>query len=105
MKKIDIEIENKKESKNYPYGEKFVVIEEDDTWEDLYNMGFLATFVKDSTRDKPIFLMNRSVRIDLEKFELTSENRRILRKTDYLHYQVLIQDVFKYDPLKIGKFS
>ena len=45
----------------------------------LYNKGYVFTRL-----DKGIMHQTRSLRIDLSKFELSSENRRILRKTDGL---------------------
>lgn len=44
---------------------------------DLYNEGFLF-----GRNEKNLLYQTRSLRIDLTKFELTSENRRILRKTE-----------------------
>jgi len=41
----------------------------------LYNKGFVFTRI-----DKGVMHQTRSVRIDLSKFELSSENRRILKK-------------------------
>ena len=45
----------------------------------LYNDGFLFTRI-----DKGVMDQTRSVRINLEQFELSSENRRILKKTEGL---------------------
>ena len=44
---------------------------------DLYNRGFLFT-----REDRGAMYETRSVRVDLSKFELSSENRRVLRKTE-----------------------
>lgn len=44
----------------------------------LYNEGYVATRV-----DKGVFNKTRSMRIDLAKFEPTSENRRIARKNEW----------------------
>ncbi len=43
----------------------------------LYNQGFVFTRI-----DKGVMHQTRSVRIDLSKFELSSENRRILKKVE-----------------------
>lgn len=43
----------------------------------LYNEGFLF-----GRNEKNLLYQTRSLRIDLSKFELSSENRRILRKTE-----------------------
>jgi arginyl-tRNA--protein-N-Asp/Glu arginylyltransferase len=45
----------------------------------MYNRGFVFTRVGKGVMDQ-----TRSLRIDLTKFEMSSENRRILRKTEYL---------------------
>ena len=42
----------------------------------LYNEGYVFT-----RKEKGIMNQTRSVRIDLSHFELSSENRRILKKT------------------------
>lgn len=49
-----------------------------------YNAGFVFTRL-----GKGVMHQTRSVRIDLAKFELTSENRRILKKTDGLGIDVV----------------
>ncbi len=49
----------------------------------MYDNGFVFTRI-----DKGIMHQTRSIRIDLEKFELSSENRRILRKGE----KVLIEE-------------
>ncbi|MBI4427217.1 MAG: hypothetical protein HY569_01890 [Candidatus Magasanikbacteria bacterium] len=54
----------------------------------LYNQGYLFTRV-----GKGVMNQTRSIRIDLERFKLTSENRRILKKTEGLqitNYQLPI---------------
>ncbi len=38
--------------------------------------------------DKGVMVQTRSVRIDLDKFELNSENRRILRKTEEINFKI-----------------
>lgn len=45
----------------------------------LYNEGYVATRV-----DKGVFNQTRSLRVHMDQFELTSENRRILRKNEHL---------------------
>jgi arginyl-tRNA--protein-N-Asp/Glu arginylyltransferase len=46
----------------------------------LYNRGFVFT-----RRGKGVMNQTRSIRIDLAKFELSSENRRVLKKTEDLN--------------------
>lgn len=48
-----------------------------DDIDNLYNQGYVLTRL-------PEMQQTRSLRIDLSKFELTSENRRVLRKTEEL---------------------
>ena len=53
--------------------------EQGESLDEFYNKGFLVTrFGKD------IFVLARSLRINLVEFELTSENRRIKRKTEFI---------------------
>ncbi|MEY2664884.1 MAG: hypothetical protein RIT04_692 [Candidatus Parcubacteria bacterium] len=46
---------------------------------DMYDAGYVFTRI-----DKGVMHQTRSVRINLSQFELSSENRRILKKTDFL---------------------
>lgn len=67
------------------WDEKTITSFDDDTINAAYNSGYLFTRL-----GKGIMQQTRSVRIDLSQFELSSENRRILKKnpslllTDYL---------------------
>ena len=66
--------------KNYLcWNEKKVSSLDDNTITSLYNEGYVFTRL-----GKGVMHQIRSLRVDLSKFELTSENRRILRKTDGL---------------------
>ena len=51
--------------------------EKSDLIENLYNEGFVFT-----RKGKGVMQQTRSIRIDLSKFELSSENRRILKKME-----------------------
>ena len=51
--------------------------------DELYNLGYVATRV-----DKGIFNKTRSFRIKLAEFELSSENRRVLRKNEHVALEV-----------------
>jgi len=51
--------------------------------EKLYNEGYVLTRV-----DKGVMTKTRSFRIDLSKFEPSSENRRILRKAEHLKLSI-----------------
>ncbi|HAZ28567.1 MAG TPA: hypothetical protein DCY48_02200 [Candidatus Magasanikbacteria bacterium] len=70
-----------------------------DTITTLYNEGYVFTRI-----DKGVMNQTRSLRIDLEKFNLTSENRRILRKTESLELKTELLPLPNYD-WKIGKLA
>lgn len=112
MQPITPKIQNIYSDQNYPYGKKFLKYETGDSYAEIYNKGYLVTSIKESFQNGPIFALNRSVRVSLKNFEPNSENRRILRKTDYMDFQVLNNSDnqqnekpnFKYDPITVGKF-
>ncbi len=64
-------------NKNMYQYSKEIIIKDTDNINDLYNEGFV--FVR---KGKGIMQKIRSLRVDLEYFELTSENRRVLKKTE-----------------------
>ena len=78
----------------------------------MYDGGFVFTRI-----DKGIMQQTRSIRINLDKFELSSENRRILRKGEeilikkynipYKEYTWQIGKIAKdfYDKKAAGAFS
>lgn len=55
----------------------------DENINDLYNQGFVFT-----RKEKGLMQQTRSLRINLSKFELNSENKRILRKTEGIELQI-----------------
>jgi len=65
----------------------------------LYNEGYVFT-----RKEKGVMNQTRSVRIDLSKFELTSENRRILKKTEGIELQAIPLPYSMYT-WKIGKLA
>lgn len=65
----------------------------------LYNTGYVFTRVGRGTMNQ-----TRSVRIDLSKFELSSENRRILRKTENIDLKIADLPYPSYD-WTIGKLA
>jgi len=65
----------------------------------LYNTGYVFTRVDKGTMDQ-----TRSIRIDLAKFKLSSENRRILRKTKDVNLEIADLPYSKYD-WTIGKMA
>lgn len=66
----------------------------------LYNLGYLFT-----RKDKGNMYQTRSLRIDLDKFELNSENRRILRKNSELDFKfiALPHKNYSWEIHKLGK--
>lgn len=64
-----------------------------------YNDGFVFTRVARGSMDQ-----TRSVRIDLSKFELSSENRRVLKKTDGLELHLVTLPYSDYN-WQIGKLA
>lgn len=59
------------------WNEKTITDFSDENINSLYNQGYVFTRV-----GKGVMYQTRSLRIDLSKFELSSENRRILKKTE-----------------------
>lgn len=65
----------------------------------MYENGFVFTRLGHGEMQQ-----TRSVRIDLSKFKLTSENRRILNRTSTLKFHVYNLPLDKYD-FRIGKMA
>ncbi len=65
----------------------------------LYREGYLFTRV-----DRGVMKQTRSVRIDLSQFELSSENRRILKKTEWIEIKKETLPYANYS-WKIGKLA
>jgi arginyl-tRNA--protein-N-Asp/Glu arginylyltransferase len=65
--------------------------EEGETASDLFNHGFLP-----SSRELDRFYLCRQVRINLRKFKLSSENRRILRKGEGIVSELVPRAEFDY---------
>ncbi len=64
-----------------------------------YDVGFVFTRI-----DKGVMHQTRSLRIDLSKFELTSENRRILKKVEAMGFEQIELPYADYD-WSIGKIA
>lgn len=64
-----------------------------------YEQGFLQSRIAPN-----IYYLARSVRVDLQKFKPSSENRRILRKNKMIQLQIRSLRNFKYG-YNIGKFA
>ncbi len=88
------------EYKEYAYPYKvYAKKEEGDDINEIYNKGFLATRL-----EKDLFYLSRNLRLNLNEFELNSENRRILKKTDDLEIENKKLNEFEYD-YEIGKIA
>jgi leucyl-tRNA---protein transferase len=88
------------DSKDYQYPYMiYAKKEEDEDIDRVYSMGFLPTRI-----EKNLFYLSRNLRINLENFELTSENRRILKKVEGLEMESksLENFEFSYDISKLA---
>ena len=74
------------------WNEKTLTEFDDSTVENAYNDGFVFTRV-----GKGVMNQTRGLRIDLNKFELSSENKRILKKTEELELAVNLIPYAEYD--------
>lgn len=79
---------------SFPYA-VWAVPEPGDTPADLFNAGFLP-----SAPQMDRFYLCRQIRINLERFELSSENRRILRKGQGLNVNLVPREQFEYTPAR-----
>jgi arginyl-tRNA--protein-N-Asp/Glu arginylyltransferase len=71
----------------------------EDNISDMYDRGYVFTRI-----GRGVMHQTRSVRIDLSKFELTSENRRILKKMSTITMNDIALPLADYD-FKIGKLA
>jgi len=81
------------------WDEKTITDFSDKNINSLYNEGYVFTRL-----GKGVMQKTRSVRIDLDKFELTSENKRVLKKVEGLDLQIENLPYKKYD-WSVGKLA
>ena len=82
---------------HFPY-QVWLLKEEEEEAERIYDSGFLPI------RSLPgIYYLSRNIRIDLSKFEISSENRRILKKTENFESDLIPLSEFTYTA-KVQKF-
>lgn len=81
------------------WNEKTIIDFSDENINSLYNEGYVFTRL-----DNGVMQQTRSVRIDLNKFELSSENKRILRKNEDLKLTVYSLPLENYH-WSIGKLA
>ena len=74
------------------WAEKTITDFDDESIEKMYDDGFVFTRI-----GKGVMNQTRSLRIDLNKFELSSENKRVLKKTEDLILSVSTIPYAKYD--------
>ena len=73
----------------------WAVPEAGETPADIFQAGFLP-----SSRQLDRFYLCRQIRVALEKFELSSENRRILRKGEGIDVELVPREKFDYTPAR-----
>ena len=93
--------EHKPDYGNYifPYA-IWAVPERGESPADIFNAGFLP-----SSRNLDRFYLCRQVRVNLTKFEPSSENRRILRKGKDVDVRLVPRDKFDYTPERRAFFK
>lgn len=82
---------------HFPY-QVWLLKEEADNKEKIYQNGFLPMRNRNN-----VYFLARSLRVDLNNFDLSSENRRILNKTKDIKSELIPLSKFSYTP-KIQKF-
>lgn len=75
---------------NFPY-QVWLLKEENDSVDGIYNMGFLPM-----RNLYNVYYLCRSLRVALNRFVPSSENRRILRKTENISFDILDTGDFEY---------
>jgi arginyl-tRNA--protein-N-Asp/Glu arginylyltransferase len=91
MKYIFKEYKSNYQNYKFPYL-IYAQADSSDNVDQIYNQGFLATRIK-----KDYYYLARNIRIHLKGFNLTSENRRILRKTEGLELENKSLKDFTFD--------
>jgi arginyl-tRNA--protein-N-Asp/Glu arginylyltransferase len=92
MKLLFSEQNSDYEHYQFPYA-IWAIREEGETSADIFNAGFLP-----ASRHLDRFYLCRQVRVELEKFEPSSENRRILRKGEGINVELIPREKFEYTP-------
>lgn len=82
----------------FPY-KVYLKASEKDSKDEIYEKGFLATRIEEN-----YYYLSRNVRIDLEKYSQSSENRRVLKKTKDLKLEnkKLKDFIFDYKITKLA---
>jgi arginyl-tRNA--protein-N-Asp/Glu arginylyltransferase len=98
MKYIFKEYKGNYDKYEFPY-KIYLQAQEADNVDGIYSKGFLPTRIK-----KDYYYLSRNIRINLENFEFTSENRRVLKKTQNLTLESKKLENFEFD-YDIGKMA
>lgn len=78
----------------FPYA-IWAVPDKGDTAAQIFNQGFLP-----STHNLDRYYMTRHIRVRLEAFRQSSENRRIIRKCSTINYELVTREEFDFTPEK-----
>ncbi len=92
MKLLFSEQNSDYEHYQFPYA-IWAVPEESETPADIFNAGFLP-----SSRNLDRFYLCRQIRVNLARFKLSSENRRILRKGNGIEVKLVPREKYDYTP-------
>jgi arginyl-tRNA--protein-N-Asp/Glu arginylyltransferase len=92
MKLLFSEQNSDYEHYQFPYA-IWAVPEADESPADIFNAGFLP-----SSRNLDRFYLCRQVRVNLDQFKPTSENRRILRKGTGIDVKLVSREKYNYTP-------
>ncbi len=92
MKLLFSEQNSDYENYQFPYA-IWALPEEGETPADIFDAGFLP-----SSRDLDRFYLCRQVRVNLAKFKVSSENRRILRKGKGIGVELVPRENYDYTP-------
>lgn len=93
-------MQNDKLQKYLSFDEKIITDFSEETVNNLYNEGYVFT-----RKERGVMYQTRSLRINLENFKLSSENRRILKKTENITLRVeqLPYQTYDWSIGKLGK--
>src|SRR5271167_1142174 len=99
MKLLFSEQNSDYENYQFPYA-VWAFPETGETPADIFNAGFLP-----SSRNLDRFYLCRQVRVNLDRFKPSSENRRILRKGAGIEVKLVARDKYEYTPAKRDFFK
>lgn len=91
MKYIFKEYKTDYENYKYPY-QIYLKANDNDSIDEIYEKGFLATRI-----EKDYYYLARNLRVNLENFSLTSENRRVLKKVEEIDIENKDLKTFQFD--------